>query len=164
MHTRALERFEVVDCGPPVAGSAGDHDRTGTHTFSVGQLQHKAAIVRIPHGVQADHLIGDGHLHAEFLGLIVGTCHQGHASDPGREAQVILDPGGGASLTTKCATVQHEYGEAFRPCVDSGGETRGPGTHDDNVIDTVRIDRPYQSDATRELDLSWITQELPAGA
>ena len=82
-------------------------------------------------------------LHPELLGLIVGARHEGHAGDAGRETQVILDPGGGASLAAECATVEHEYGEAFRPCIDRGGEARGPGAHDDNVIEAVRIDWAY---------------------
>ena len=114
-------------------------------------------------GVEADHLVRDRHLDPEFLRLVVGARHQGHAADAGWESQVVLDPRRGAGLPAKCAAVEHQHGESFRPRIDRGGEACRPSAHDGHVIDVVGIDRPYQPDATGELDLAGIAQELSSG-
>ena len=41
-----------------------------------------------------------------------------------------------------CATaIEHDDGEAFGGRIDCGGETRGPSTHDHDIVETVGIDR-----------------------
>ena len=106
MHARPLERFETLDCKLSVARTAGDHDRAGTYTFVVGQLEGEAAWIQIA-PVEANHLIRDRHLYPEFLRLIVGTRHQSHAGDAGWEAKVVLDTGRGTGLPAERAAVEH---------------------------------------------------------
>jgi hypothetical protein len=59
------------DCELSVARAAGDHDRSGTYTFVVGQLEGEAAWIRIA-PIEPNHLNRDRHFDPEFLRLVVG--------------------------------------------------------------------------------------------
>jgi hypothetical protein len=56
-----------------------------------------ASVVAI-HPVEPDRLLGHGGPGAELVGLDQGAAGQLEAGQPRGEAQVVLDPGAGASL------------------------------------------------------------------
>ena len=85
------------------------------------------------------------------------------AASAGRHRPVWpLAPSGCSGLSAECAAVEDEHRESFRTCIDGGSETGGPGTHDDDVVEAVRIDRSQQADAAGELGFGRIAQELSA--
>jgi hypothetical protein len=127
--------------------------------FAVRQLEDEVALLRIVRG-EADDLVRDRNLDPEFLRLVVGARHQRHPGDAGRKAEIVFDPGRGAGLPAEGAAVEHQGGESFRAGIDGGGEACGPGAHDRHVIEAVRIDRPQQADATGQLGLARIAQQL----
>src|SRR5216683_3110262 len=106
MHARSLESFEVLNRHPPISGPRGDYDRAGADALTIGQCQDKAAMFWIIRTLKPDHLVGDRHLGAKLLSLIVCARHQRHSGDPRRKAQVVLDPGRGAGLAAECAAVE----------------------------------------------------------
>ena len=97
---------------------------------------------------------------AEFLRLVVGARHQGHAGDAGRKSEVVLDPRRGAGLAAERAAVEHQHGQSLRGGINRGGEAGGTGADDGHVIDAVRIDRSHEADAAREFEFARIVQQL----
>jgi len=85
MYARAFEGGEIIDGRTPVAGSAGHNDGTGARALLTAEQQQKAAVVEVGCALQRDDLVRDGNGGAEFLGLAMGSPHQRHAADAGRE-------------------------------------------------------------------------------
>ena len=142
MHARALECFQTIDGEPPVTRAGGNHDRARHGPLAVRKLEHKGRVPGTARWIELDCLVGYRHLDPEFLRLIVCTCHQRNAADSRRKAQIVLDARGSPSLPTECTAVENENRQSFRARVDGTGEARGARTDDDDVIETVRIDRP----------------------
>jgi hypothetical protein len=109
--------------------------------------------------IEADHLIRNRHFDTEFLRLIVGPCHQRYARNTGWKAQIVLDPSGGARLTTECAAIECQHRKSFGATIDSRSKPGGPGTYDDNIKQTVRVDRPHKAEATSKLGFARIVQK-----
>src|SRR5215469_2091484 len=164
MHARAFEAFKVRHGWSPIARPAGNDDRARTRVFAAGKIENQTAVVWIARGIKTDHLVWDRHLDPKFLCLIVRTCHQSHAGDASRKSQIVLDPSRGTCLTAERAPVEDQRAEPFRSRIDCGCEACRTGADDRHVIDTVGIDRPYQPDATGELSLARIAQQLSARA
>jgi hypothetical protein len=80
-----------------------------------------------------------------------------------RSTRLVLDASGCSGLTAECTAVEYEHRESFRTCIDGSSETGGPGTHDDDVVEAVRIDRSQRADAAGELGFGRTAQELSAG-
>src|SRR5262249_59789517 len=131
----------------PVPRGGCKHDRACFCSLVVGKPYDERSALSTVQAIEPRRLIGYRHLDPEFLRLVVCTCHQGHAADAGRKAQIVLDARGSPGLAAECTAVEDEHRQPFRAGIDGGGEARGPRTHDDDVIETVRIDRPQQTDA-----------------
>ncbi len=114
--------------------------------------------------LQGGHLVRDGQVGAELLGLVVGAGHQGHARDAGGEAQIVLDPRRGPGLSAERPGVQHQHRQAFRGGVDGGGQAGGTSADHGHVVDVVRIQVADHADAARQLGVGWMAQDLAAGA
>ena len=106
--------------------------------------------------------IRDRHFGAEFLRLIIGARHQRHAGNSGRKAEIVFNPRRSAGLTTERAAIEHDDGEAFRRSINGGGKAGRSGADDGNVIEAIRIDRPDQADAARQLVFARVAQQLSA--
>jgi hypothetical protein len=74
-------------------------------------------------------------LGTEAFALHHGTIGELGPADAGREAQVVLDPGRGASLATSSLAVQDNRRQALRRAIDCGRQTGRTGTDDDQVAD-----------------------------
>ena len=73
-------------------------------------------------------------LGAEPPGLLQGATRELVPRDAGREAEVVLDPGGGARLAARRLALDHDRLQALRCSVDGRGQTRGTGAHDHRVV------------------------------
>ncbi len=158
---RAFEVVEVREVEAAVAGAARDHRRRArAHPLLRGEIATETARRRgrSEHS-QAHDLVRDRHLGAELLRLIEGARHERHAADPGRKAEVVLDPRRRARLAAERARVEHDDREPFGGGVDGGGETRGSGADDRDVVDLARVDRADEPDAARELALARVPQQ-----
>ena len=87
MNARTFERRQIIEREPPVTCPARNNDRTSADVFVIGQTQQELIRVR----VHAHDRLRYRHLDTEFLRLVVGAGHQGHAADPGGEAEVVFD-------------------------------------------------------------------------
>ena len=157
MHARRFERIEVLDIEPPVARAGGEDHGAGLHPFADLQTEGEGAGGVRPRARLVD-LVGDRHLGAEFLRLIVGARHQRHAGDSGRKAEIVFDPRRCAGLAAECAAIEDQDGQSFRRRIDGRGEAGRPGADDGDVVDTIRIDRPHQTEAARQFVLAGIAQ------
>ena len=161
MDTGALEVREARDVEPAIPGAGGDHHGSGASLLAAAEVELEGLAGRV--GRQADRLVGNGHLHPELLGLVVGARHQGHAADAGGKAQIVLDARRGARLTAESPAIEHQGRQPLRSGVDRRGEARRPGANNGHVIEPLRIDGPHHADAAGELALGGVTQHLSAG-
>ena len=69
----------------------------------------------------------------ELSRLRDGAAGQLVAGDPGREAEVVLDPPRRARLAAESGPVDHQRLEAFRGAVDGGAQAGGAGADHEQV-------------------------------
>ncbi len=72
-------------------------------------------------------------LRAKLLRLDVSAPGERLPRDTGREAQIILDPGTGASLSARRATLDDDDAQALRGRIHRRGQTGGTGADDGHV-------------------------------
>ncbi|CAB4916799.1 unannotated protein [freshwater metagenome] len=133
----ALEVGPAVQWQPAVARPGGQHDRAGEHLGAVAQHQPQLGAA----GVQLDDLARAGQLGAELERLQGGPLGQLGPGQPGREAEVVLDPGAGRGLPAGAHGVQQHRPQALRGAVDRGGQP-GRTRTDDGEVDRVAGQRP----------------------
>jgi hypothetical protein len=83
---------------------------------------------------QPGHLGRDEDLRAEADGLLAGAQRQIRAGQPDREAQVVLDPAGGARLAPGGVALQDEGREPLRRPVDPRRQPGRPCADHDQVV------------------------------
>ena len=91
-----------------------------------------------------------------------GSLGQLAAGDPGRKAEIVLDPSGGAGLTAGGDCVDSLNVEALRGRVEGSGEPTGPRTHDHDVAQRGRRAGGAEADRSSELGVARISQDLPS--
>src|SRR5439155_26305215 len=161
----AIEPPEVSHVDASVATAACDDDGTRPDAFPVREIEAEPRLG--PPDVIASKLRGLGwnrHLDAELLRLIVGARHEGQAADAGRKAEIVLDPPRCARLAAEGAAGEDQHREPLRRRIDGGGKPRRPRANDRDVVDLRGIEGSNEAEATRELHLARIAEELPAGA
>ena len=94
--------------------------------------------------------------------LVVGACHQRHAADARRKAEIILDARRRAGLAAERTAIEHQNGKALRCRVDRSRKAGWSRADDGDIVKPLRIDRADQSDAARQLVLAGIAQHLSA--
>src|SRR4051794_4497650 len=99
MHARSFEQLQIWDFETPIPGPGRDDGGAGAHPFVVDERQNVAVESRLD--LEAGCLVRDSHFDTELLRLGVGARHQRHAAYSGREAHVVLDARGCASLTAE---------------------------------------------------------------
>ncbi len=80
-----------------------------------------------------------------------GAAGQLAARDPGREAEVVLDPPGCARLSTEAGAVHHQCLQALRSAIDGGAQAGGAGADNEQVDLLPR--RQFEADPQRARDL-----------
>jgi hypothetical protein len=120
-------------------------------------------ILGVAGAVQARHLVGNGQVGAELLGLVVGAGHQGHARDAGGEAQIVLDPRRGPGLAAERPGVEHQHRQALGGGVDRGGQAGRPGADHGHVDRPVGVELADHADAAGQLGVGRMAQQLAAG-
>src|SRR5439155_674995 len=101
--------------------------------------------------VQSYGMLRDQHPRAELLRLIVRARRQLLPRDAERKAEVILDLGARAGLTTRCVGFDDHDIQPFRCRVHRRPESRGTGADDHHVPDFGAIERGVQAEAVGEL-------------
>ncbi len=159
----SFELRQVRQVETAVARAAGDHDGACMHCLAIAD-GHRIASARQAGGAEQLRLVGDNHLDAEFLCLIVGTRHQGHSRNAGRKAEIVFDARGGACLSAEGAAIENDRRKPFRGGIDRGGQTRRAGADDGHVVDFVRVHWPQQADTAGEFVLARIVEQLAVWA
>src|SRR2546426_3859065 len=87
---------------------------------------------------------------------------------PPRSARVpsttLFRSSGGAGLAAERTAIENQRGETFGTCIDRSSKACRSGAHNGHVVDPVGIDRSHETDATCELVLARIAQQLSARA
>jgi hypothetical protein len=103
-------------------------------------------------------------LRPELLGLVVGAGSELLARDPGREAEVVLDPRAGAGLASGRGRFQRKHVEPFRGPVNGGRQPRRPRPHDEEVADPGVVDRVVEAETIGDLPIGRVAQHNLAAA
>src|SRR5207302_1377390 len=85
---RALVLGKTVEGKPPVLGAGGENNRAGGDFMSLLEAHDVAAAARL----ERDGAIWGGRPRAELPRLGHGAARELGAADPGRKAEVVLDP------------------------------------------------------------------------
>ena len=124
----AREPLEPVRGEAPPFHAAGDDDRA--------RPQHVAAVeVHLAGGgVDARDRARHEHLGAQAPGLLQRAARELVARDARREAKVVLDARGRASLTARRLALDHDRAQTLGRAVDGSCQTRGAGADDHGVV------------------------------
>ena len=125
----ALVVLEALDREAAVLGAGRQHDRAGRDLVPVAGADD----VAIGAGLERDGLVGSRGAAAELPGLGDGAAGELRPADPGREAEVVLDPPGRAGLAAEHRALEHQRLEPLRGPVHRGSEAGGPAAHDQQV-------------------------------
>ena len=102
-----------------------------------------------------------GELAAEGPGLLVGPLGELGPRDPAGEAEVVADQRAGAGLAPDGAAFDDERAQPLGRGVDGGGQSRGPGAHDDDVERRVVVDVDDQAVRGGELGVGGVDEDPP---
>ncbi len=139
-NARALKGGEVWHVGAAIARARGDHHGAGAQlpAFGKKERQRRTLVLRRalePLGAERDRDFG-----AELERLVERAAGERMPRNPGREAEIILDPVRLAGLATHRHFVEHDHREPLGRGIDRGGEPGGPRADDRDVIDRVRVE------------------------
>jgi hypothetical protein len=103
------------------------------------------------------------HARAESSGLECRALGQLAARDPGREAEVIFDPGRGAGLPAERHRVDHLRVEPLRGAIDRRCQTGRPGPHDHHIAHRRRGTAGAQTEQRRYIGVGRVAGYAVAG-
>ena len=129
-----------------VVGPGGDQHAPRRDGLSAVELDHREP----PLERQAHGLGRDGDVSPELVRLHEGALRQLASRDPGREAQVVLDPHAPTSLSPGGPSLQHHRPQPLRRAVDRRREPRRPGPGHDQVVHPG-LQRPAEAEGLREI-------------
>src|SRR4029079_10797509 len=84
--------------------------------------------------------------------------------DAGREAEVVLDPSGGTGLAAERAAIQSQDRKTLRSRINGRRHPGRARADHDHVVDLFRIDAVDQADASTQLLLRWVAQQIAVWA
>ena len=117
----------IVGAGPCDFGLRGVRgDPTRRHQVAAREPQHETPGLIGVRRVEAYHFTRNCSLDFELVRLVIGACHQRHAADAGRNAEIILDARRRAGLTAGRTAIQHQNGGALGSRVDRSRKARHP--------------------------------------
>jgi len=128
-HASAAQSLELRDAQAPVGGACGDDHHLSHDLGPVGERHYQAVLAASQTRRVAREVEGgpeQPRLRIRLRGKLLAT-------DPAREAEVVADHGAASRLAAKRVLLQDKRAEALRSAIDCGGETRRPGTDDDEV-------------------------------
>jgi hypothetical protein len=114
----------VGPCDFGLRGVRGDPTRR--HQVAAREPQHETPGLIGVRRVEAYHFTRNRSLASELVRLVIGACHQRHAADAGRNAEIILDARRRAGLTAGRTAIQHQNGEPLGSRVDRSRKARHP--------------------------------------
>ena len=112
---------------------------------------------------ERERAVGRRRPRTELPRLGDGAAGQLRAADPGREAEVVLDPAGGARLAAEGGALDDERLEALRRAVHRSREARGAGADDHEVDLLARGELEPDPERARDLAGRRAAQLLAAG-
>ena len=156
----ALVLVEAFDREPPVVGAGREDDRVGDHLVVALEPDRVPGLTRL----ERERAIGRRSTGVELARLGDRAAGQLVAADPGREAEVVLDPPRGARLAAEPEALDHERLEALGGAVHGGPEPRRPAA-DDRQVDALAVaELEPDPERARELaDWSARTARCPPG-
>ena len=143
-----LVAVEVVDRQAAVFGAGREQHRAGDDLVAFVERDDVAPVARL----QRAGAVRGRRAGAELARLGDRPAGQLGAADPGREAEVVLDPPRGARLAAEHGALDEQRVEALRGAVDGGAEP-GRAAADDEQVDLLPL-RQLEPDAQRPRELA----------
>ena len=125
---------EVVDRQAPVFGAGREQHRAGDDLVAFLEPDQVALLARL----ERLGAVGRRRAGAELARLGDRAAGQLAAADPGREAEVVLDPPRGAGLAAEHGALDHQRVEALGGAVDGGAEP-GRAAAEDQQVDLLAL-------------------------
>ena len=147
----ALVLVEVLDRQAPVFGPGREQHRL-RRDLDVAVEPDPVAVLA---GLERERPVGGRGAGAELARLGDRAAGQFGAADPGREAEVVLDPPRGPGLAAEHGALDHQRVEALRGAVDGGAEPGRPAADDQQVDLLAR--RQLEADPERPRELAVAT-------
>src|SRR5581483_4531922 len=127
-----FELREPLDGRPPVLRARREHDRSCRNLAVLFEPDEVAPVARL----ERERAVRRRRAGAELPRLRDGPAGQLGAADPGREAEVVLDPPRGPRLAPERGALDEKRVKALRGAVDGGGEA-GRAAADDQQVDLL---------------------------
>jgi hypothetical protein len=140
-----------------VVGVSGGIDSAVTAALAAEALgPERVHCVSMPSRYSSEETRSDARRLADELGaeqqrLLPCAEHQVAPADSARESQVVADHRGGPGLPADRAILENYRAKPLGGAVQSGGQARRPGSHDDKVVDLRRRSRVHAK-RVREVD------------
>ena len=131
-HADPLVLGEPVDRQPPVLGPGREHHRARVDLVAALELHDVTVLARL----QRQRPVRGRRARTELASLGDRAAGQLRAADPGREAEVVLDPARGPGLAAEHGALDHERIQPLGGTVDGGAEA-GRAAADDEQVDPL---------------------------
>ena len=143
----AAEAVDALGLQLPPARARGHHDGAGEHVLAVVEVDAHETLGPVG---QLDGAVEARQHRVEAARLQRRLARQLDAGDPGREAEVVLDPRAGPGLAARRPRLGDERPQALRAAVDRGREPGRPGAEHDEV-EALAVDLRAQAQRPRDL-------------
>src|SRR5207237_3444068 len=114
---------------PPVVGAGGEDDGACCDLVLLFQSYEVSSLA----GFERDRAVGGRGSCAELARLANGAAGELGAADPGREAEVVLDPARRSGLAAERGALDDQGVEPLGGAVNGGGEAGGAAANDEQV-------------------------------
>jgi hypothetical protein len=158
MDALTLETLQAGGLEPAVAGPGGGDHAACSHLAALHELDAVVAV----RPVETNRLLGHGGPGAELVGLDQGAAGELEAGQTRGEAQVVLDPGAGASLPAKRHRLQGQGREALRSPVDRRAKAGRSRPDHDQVVGSCRGGVDLEANGPGKLGVGGVLQDVRA--
>ena len=155
----ALVLVEVRNGEAPVVGAGGDDDAAGDDLMPLLEPDEVGVDARL----ERLGAVGSRRAGLELARLGDRPARQLGAADPGREAEVVLDPARGARLATEPGALDDQGVKPFRGAVDGRAEAGRAGADDEQIDLFACSELEADPERPRELAVARSIQFDPAG-
>ncbi len=154
-----LVALEVLDREFAVFGAGGDDHRAGGDLVALLEANRVVPVA----GLQLPSPVRGRGAGVELARLGDGAAGQLAAGDPGREAEVVLDPPRGPRLAAQPGALDDQRLQALRGSVDGGAEARRPAADHQQVDLLAGLQLQADPQGPRELAVARRPQLATAG-